>query len=211
MKIIAVAGATSKAGKTLLAEQIIRYCVAKCDSVYAVKFTTTSDLPSPCPRGAPCTVCDLSDRFRVVKDPEILNQPGKNTARFVAAGPQQVLWVISKKSYLPVAYEHLLTHIPDDALLILEGSTITSICKPDLLLYVFANHISSKRWKDSANEVLSRADFVIRNKRAKMPDHPELKIPEKSLTMDLAAQPASTVPEIRERIDQVLLSAVQTK
>jgi hypothetical protein len=147
----------------------------------------------------------------VVRDPEILNQPGKNTARFVAANPKQVLWVISKKSQLPNAYQHLLTHITEDALLILEGSTITSICKPDLLFYIFANHISSARWKESANEIIHRSDFVIRNRRAKMPDHPQLIAPPDSLTLDLAAQPATDLPQIRERIDQVLVSIAKTK
>src|SRR5947208_17038407 len=98
MKIIAVAGATSKAGKTVVAEQIIRYCADRYSPVYGVKFTTTSDIPSPCPRGAPCNVCDLSDRFRIVTDKHLIAQPGKNTARMLHAGAARVLWVISRKS-----------------------------------------------------------------------------------------------------------------
>lgn len=211
MKIIAVAGATSKAGKTLLAEQLIRYCVERFSPVYAVKFTTTSDLPSPCPRGAPCNVCDLSENFRVVRDPKVLLQPGKNTARFAAANPTEVMWVISKRSQLPHAYKHLLSHIPETALLIMEGSSIISLCKPDLLFYVFANHISSTRWKDSAKEIMARADFVLRNRKSKMPDHPQLEIPEGSLTVDLASEPATSILKIREKMDEVLVIDVETK
>ncbi len=206
MKVISVAGATSKAGKTLLAEQLIRYCVERYSPVYAVKFTTTSDLPSPCPRGAPCTVCDLSDNFRLVRDKETLLQSGKNTARFAAANSTEVLWVISKRSQLAHAYHHLLTHIPQEALLIMEGSSITSLCTPDLLFYIFANHISPARWKESANEIIQRSDLVLMNRRSKMRDHTELKIPEGCLSVDLSMQPATDISLIRDRIDMVLKS-----
>jgi hypothetical protein len=209
MKIISIAGATSKAGKTLLAEQLIRYCVGKFDPVYAVKFTTTSDLPSPCPRGAPCTVCDLSDNFRVVRDKETILQSGKNTARFAAAGPTEVVWVISKRSQLPRAYEHLQTHIPDNALVIMEGSSITSLCKPDLLFYVFANHIAPSRWKESATEIIGHSDFVVMNSKAKFPDHPDIKIPQGQLRIDLSAQAVTEIPEIRDKIN-VLLKSLQS-
>jgi hypothetical protein len=205
MRIISVAGATSKAGKTLLAEQLIRYCVERVAPVYAVKFTTTSDLPSPCPRGAPCTVCDLSGNFRIVRDPETILQPGKNTQRFaVAANPEHVLWVIAKKSYLPVAYEHLLTHIPENAVMVVEGSTVTTLCRPDLLFYVLANHISSARWKDSAREIMERADFIIVNKKKQIPDHPDVKVVQSALNLDLSENFATSVPEIRVRINQLI-------
>ena len=204
MRIIAVAGATSKAGKTLLAEQLIRYCAALYSPVYAVKFTTTSDLPSPCPRGAPCTVCDLSDAFRIVLDPEILRQKGKNTARFYDAGATEVIWVIARKSQLPTAYDHLLTHIPGNALVLMEGSTVTSMSRPDLLFYVFANHISPQRWKDSANEILSRSDFVIMNRKSKMKDDPKLEIPTNALRLDLVATPVTTQPEVQDKIKSII-------
>jgi len=206
MKIISIAGATSKAGKTLLAEHLIRYCVGKFDPVYAVKFTTTSDLPSPCPRGAPCTVCDLSDNFRLVRDKETLQQAGKNTARFAAAGPSEVIWVISKRSQLPRAYEHLQTHIPENALVIMEGSSITSLCKPDLLFYVFANHIAPARWKESATEIIRRSDFVLMNTKSKYPDHPEIKISQGQLRVDLSERAVTDIPEIRDKIDLLLKS-----
>ncbi len=206
MKFISVAGATSKAGKTLLAEQIIRYCASKYTPVYGIKFTTTSDLPSPCPRGAPCTVCDLSDNFRVVRDPEILLMPGKNTQRLAAANATEVIWVISKKSQLPHAFQHLLTHLPSDALVVMEGSSITALCKPDLLFYIFANHIAASRWKESAAEILTRSDVVILNRKKGMPDHPSIQAPKESLILDLALETATSRPEIRNKIDAVIKS-----
>jgi hypothetical protein len=208
MKVIAVAGATSKAGKTLLAEQMIRYCAAHYSPVYAVKFTTTSDLPSPCPRGAPCTVCNLSEQFRIIRDARILLMPGKNTQRLHAAGATEVIWVVAKKSQLPTAYEHLLTHLPEDSVVIMEGSTVTSLSRPDVLFYILANHISPTRWKESAAEIISRSDFVILNRKSKFPDHPQLKIEAPVLAIDLGENEATTIPEIRERLDSVLASVV---
>jgi hypothetical protein len=205
VRIISVAGATSKAGKTLLAEQMIRYCADRYRPVFAVKFSTTSDMPSPCPRGAPCTVCDLSDAFRIVRDPEILMQPGKNTQRFARAGATEVLWVIARKSQLPKAYEHLLTHLPENALAIFEGSTITEICSPDLLIYVLANHIPSARWKDSAARLLNRADVVLRNRKRGYADA-KLELPDRALSIDLQETTASQIPEIRDKIEDLIRS-----
>jgi hypothetical protein len=210
-KIISVAGATSRAGKTLLAEQLIHYCASRGVPVYAVKFTTTSDIPSPCPRGTPCTVCDLSEKFRIVRDPEILLQPGKNTQRLAAAGAAEIIWIISRKSYLPEAYGHLLTHLSADAVTVMEGSTITSFCEPDLLFYVAANHIGPSRWKDNAQEILAGADFFILNRKKRMPDHPDLKIPPNAIDLDLQEKVVTSLPEVREAIDHVLTSGKATK
>lgn len=206
MRIISVAGATSKAGKTLLCEQIIRYCAQHYHPVYGVKFTTTSDLPSPCPRGAPCTVCDLSDRFRIIRDPAVLMQPGKNTWRLANANATEVLWVVAKKSELPNAYSHLLTHIPENALLVMEGSTVTSLCKPDLLFYIFSNHMSPARWKESAEEIMGRSDFIIRNQRAGMADHPGILNPPSALALDLTETPSTNLAVIRDKIDELIRS-----
>jgi hypothetical protein len=140
----------------------------------------------------------------VVRDPDILRQKGKNTARFCDAGAREVIWVIAKKSQLPNAYRHLLTHIPVTALVIMEGSSVTSLCSPDLLFYVFANHISPQRWKDSAAEVLSRTDVVVMNRKQGMPDHPQLQIPSGAIPVNLLRTPITAIAPIRDRIDRVI-------
>jgi len=210
-KIISVAGATSRAGKTLLAEQIIQYCASRGAPVYAVKFTTTTDIPTPCPRGTPCTVCDLSEKFRIIRDPEILMQPGKNTQRLAAAGATEIIWIISRKSYLPQAYNHLLTHLSTDAVTVMEGSTVTSFCEPDLLFYVAANHISPSRWKDNAQQISASADFFVLNRKKDMANHPGLKLPPKVIDLDLQETAVTSLPQVREAIDQVLGAGKATK
>ena len=204
IKIISVAGATSRAGKTLLAEQLIRYFADQNIPVYAVKFTTTTDIPSPCPRGAPCTVCDLSDRFRIVRDPAVLMQSGKNTQRLAAAGAKEVVWIISRKSYLAEAFQHLIEHLPKNALTIMEGSTVTSICKPDLIFYVAANNIPPSRWKDNAEQILNGANFIILNKKKGTSDHPKIQIPESAISLDLQETPVTALERIRLRLDQLI-------
>jgi hypothetical protein len=203
IRIISVAGATSRAGKTLLAEQIIQYLSGHKIPVYAVKFTTTSDLPSPCPRGAPCTVCDLSDRFRIVRDPSILMQPGKNTQRLAAAGATEVVWIIARKSSLAEAYKHLLEHLPNDAITVMEGSTITTICKPDLVFYVAANHIPPAKWKDNAKEILNSADFIILNKKKGTIDHPQIQIPKSAISLNLRETSVTEIGKVRSELDRL--------
>jgi hypothetical protein len=207
IRIISVAGATSGAGKTLLAEQIIRYLSGHKVPVYAVKFTTTSDLPSPCPRGAPCTVCDLSDRFRIVRDPSILMQPGKNTQRLAAAGATEVVWIIARKSSLEEAYQHLLEHLPNNAITVMEGSTITTICKPDLVFYIAANNIPPAKWKDNAKEILNTADFVILNKKKGAIDHPQIQIPKSAISLNLKESLVTEIAKVRSKLDRLTQSA----
>jgi hypothetical protein len=211
IRIISVAGATSRAGKTLLAEQLIQYLSSRSIPVYAVKFTTTSDLPSPCPRGAPCTVCDLSDRFRIVRDPAILLQSGKNTQRLAAAGAKEVVWIIARKSNLGEAYQHLLEHLPENAITVMEGSTITSISEPDLIFYVAANHIPPTRWKENAKQILSNANFIILNKKKGMADHPQIQIPEAAISLNLQETPVTTLEQVRSRLDQLALHSKTTQ
>ncbi len=211
IRIISVAGATSRAGKTLLAEQLIQYFAARNIPVYAVKFTTTSDIPSPCPRGAPCTVCDLSDRFRIVRDPSILLQSGKNTQRLAAAGAKEVVWIISRKSNLAEAYQHLLEHLPQNAITIMEGSTITTISQPDLIFYVAANHIPPSRWKENAKQILSTANFVILNKKKGMSDHPQINIPQSAISLNLQETAVTTLEEVRSRLDELMTSTKTTQ
>jgi hypothetical protein len=208
MKIIAVAGASSKAGKTVVAEQIIHYCAARYSPVYGVKFTTTSDIPSPCPRGAPCTVCDLSDRFRIVTDGSVINQPGKNTARLLHAGANKVLWVVSRKSEIATAYKHLLTHLPEDSITVMEGSTITSLSKPDLLFYVIGRDIPASRWKENAREILRTADFAVMNSRRETTSPFPLLREEgvRWIEGNLLEKPVTADSDVQDKINELLRS-----
>ena len=84
VRIVSVSGACSRAGKTALAESLLRALPA--GRAAAVKFTTTEDVFERCPRGSACVVCDIDVPFRIVRDPAVLREPGTDTDRLAAAG-----------------------------------------------------------------------------------------------------------------------------
>ena len=57
--LLSVSGATSRAGKTAAAVTMLR----AVPGATAVKFTTTDDTFTGCPRGTPCVVCDIDVPF----------------------------------------------------------------------------------------------------------------------------------------------------
>jgi hypothetical protein len=140
-----------------------------------------------------------------------LLQSGKNTQRLSAAGAKEVVWIIARKSNLGEAYQHLLEHLPRNAIAIMEGSTITSISKPDLIFYVAANHIPPMRWKENAKQILGNANFIILNKKKGMPDHPQIQVPESAISLNLQETPVTALEEVRSRLDQLALHSKTTQ
>ena len=65
MATVVVAGSSSRAGKTALAETVLR---GLGGGASAVKFTTTEDIFEKCPRGTTCIVCDIDVPFKVIRD-----------------------------------------------------------------------------------------------------------------------------------------------
>src|SRR5260221_5786559 len=94
LKLISVAGASSRAGKTAAAVTVLRALGPGAAS--AVKFTTTDDVFERCPRGTPCVVCDIDVPFRIVEDPSVLREAGTDTDRLAEAGASRVVWCIAK-------------------------------------------------------------------------------------------------------------------
>jgi hypothetical protein len=88
----------------------------------------------------------------------------------------------------------------------MEGSTIISISCPDLIFYVFANHIAPQRWKESAQQLMERSDFVVMNQKLKIKDHPNLFRPKNVIRMDLAHEPITSLPQVRDKIEKLIRS-----
>ena len=191
MKTISVAGATSKAGKSLLAEQLIRYCAARHSPVCAVKFATKPETDTP---------------FRIITDPLILTREETSTRRFLDAGAGMALWVTSSSAAVDPAYRELMRLIPDKALVVMEGSAVTSCCNPDLLFYVFAAHIPRRNWKESAAEISARSDFIVRNVVASESQRPELMSVGCTHSVDLSRVNIVEIPEIRDRMNSLIRS-----
>jgi hypothetical protein len=173
MPTVVVAGSSSRAGKTALAETVLR---GFGNGAAAVKFTTTDDIFEKCPRGTSCIVCDIDVPFKVVRDEATLNETGTDTARLKGATHGPVLWTITRRSVAEQAWQATLrlldqarvdskAPVSDDGLVI-EGSTVASLCAPDFTFFVVHPFLSPDRWKEGTRELIGRADCVVINRQA---------------------------------------------
>ncbi len=173
MGTVVVAGSSSRAGKTALAETVLR---AFGNGAAAVKFTTTDDIFEKCPRGTSCIVCDIDVPFKVVRDEATLGETGTDTARLKNATRGPVLWTITRRSVAEQAWQATLrlvnqaradskAGVSDDGLVI-EGSTVALLCAPDFTFFVVHPFLSPERWKDGTRELIGRADCVVINRQA---------------------------------------------
>lgn len=163
MSLVSVAGATSRAGKTALAASILR--ALPKGAATAVKFTTTDDVFERCPRGTPCVVCDIDVPFRIVNDARVLREPGTDTDRLSQAGARRVVWAIARRGAVKDAWRHV-SSLLEPGLWVMEGSTITLLAKPELLLFVVHPFLDPARWKETSAQLLGTADAVVVNRPA---------------------------------------------
>src|SRR3989338_7440210 len=88
MKIIVVSGERSGIGKTHLAQELLKYL----SGWSALKVTVGRD--SGCPHERSCGVClEIKEPFYIIKEPRIINQAGKDTARLKEAGAKEGMWL----------------------------------------------------------------------------------------------------------------------
>jgi len=140
--IISITGAHSGCGKTRAAEAIIRAMDVRCG---AVKYTR-ADLYSS-----------------LVDDDSLIGQEGKDTARLRQAGAEEVLWVQSTTEDLKELTGMALDRLAGCDLIVMEGNGPARIITPDILIFVFGDdpwHV-----KESARELVSRADIIIHGER----------------------------------------------
>jgi len=161
MRIVSVSGACSRAGKTALAESLLR--ALPRGSAAAVKFTTTEDVFERCPRGSVCVVCDIDVPFRIVRDPAVLSEPGTDTYRLAKAGAHEVVWAIARASAASLAWAAVTRMLEGTPLAILEGSTVVEqgLARPDLRLFVAHRSMPPERWKPTSAALVAGADRVI--------------------------------------------------
>jgi hypothetical protein len=174
MTTVVVAGSSSRAGKTALAETLLRHLGSDAD---AVKFTTTEDVFEKCPRGTACIVCDIDVPFKIVRDEATLGEKGTDTARLQAATSGAILWTITRRSVAELAWQatqRLLDQARADGTgrgrsqggLVIEGSTIASLCGPSFTFFVVHPFLRPERWKDGTRDLIGRADCVVINRQA---------------------------------------------
>ena len=161
MRIVSVSGAGSRAGKTTVAESLLR--ALPPGSAAAVKFTITEDVFERCPRGSVCVVCGIDTPFRIVRDAAVLREPGTDTDRLAAAGAREVVWVISRASASSLAWAAVARMLEAAPLAILEGSTVVEqgLARPDLRLFVAHRSMPPDRWKPTSASLIAAADRVV--------------------------------------------------
>ncbi len=165
MVIVSVSGACSRAGKTAAAVSVLE--ALPPDSAVAVKFTTTEDVFKRCPRGTPCVVCDIDVPFRLVEDPAVLRQPGTDTDRLAAAGARRVVWAIAKRAHAEAAWAAVRGGMRGDEPVVIEGSTVVGIARPDVNVFMVHPFLAPERWKPGSEELIRSADLVVVNLHAK--------------------------------------------
>lgn len=154
-RVVAVTGAASNAGKTTAVETLIALLQKRGHRVTALKVTRTHE--GNCPRRHPtCTTCeDLTGPFELITDPGRIQTPGKDTGRYVAAGADQVLWLLSQAKDMAAGLAHTFKHVPPDHVLIGEGNSFREHVSADVTIMSLGKTV---RLKPSAEAVLHHTD-----------------------------------------------------
>jgi len=160
--LLSISGACSRSGKTAAAVSLLRALPA--GRAAAVKFTTTEDVFERCPRGTPCVVCDIDVPYRIVDDPVVLEEAGTDTARLREAGASRVVWAIARASSVVPAWAAVQRRLAGADVVIMEGSTIVTVARPDLQVFVAHPWLSPDRWKVTSAACVARADLVVVNR-----------------------------------------------
>jgi hypothetical protein len=162
MTLLSISGACSRSGKTAAAVSLLR--ALPPGRAAAVKFTTTEDVFERCPRGTTCVVCDIDVPFRIVDDPAILDEAGTDTARLRDAGASRVVWAIARESAVTAAWAAVQARLRGADVVVMEGSTIVTVARPDLQVFVAHPWLSPERWKVTSAACVARADLVVVNR-----------------------------------------------
>jgi hypothetical protein len=165
VNLISVAGASSRAGKTALAVTLLE--AFGPGRAAAVKFTCAEDVFKSCPRGTPCVVCDIEVPFRTVDDPAVLREPGTDTDRLHAAGASRVLWTIAREASVRPAWAAAAARLRGEDLVVMEGSRIVRVARPNVTVFVAHPFLSPERWKPTSPDLIAEADLVVVNRPAR--------------------------------------------
>lgn len=163
--VIAVAGVTSGAGKTSMAEAVTSI-LSKRYPTAAAKITVTHG-EGGCPHGGKgCNVCgSLGNDYQIITRPSIIRQPGTDTARLAEAGASPVLWTITREMFIRDAWQEMQSLMKSARCAVIESNTLALTIKPALTLMVVDPTRSRRLWKPSAERLIASADLLIFNDR----------------------------------------------
>lgn len=162
---VVVAGCSSGAGKTSVAETVTEILSRVCQTG-AAKITVTHG-DRGCPHGGKgCNVCSsLGGDFQVIVKDSVILQPGTDTARLVAAGGNPVVWAIARDIAIESAWREMKTHLKSADCVVIESNSLAEHIVPTMTLMVLDPSVSRKIWKPSAERLIASADWVVFNDR----------------------------------------------
>ncbi|MBV9211088.1 MAG: hypothetical protein JOZ52_10690 [Acidobacteria bacterium] len=165
LSAIVVAGVSSGAGKTSVAETLTGVLSKMCRTA-AAKITVTHG-ERGCPHGGKgCNVCSsLGGDFQLIDREAIITQQGTDTARLRAAGASPVVWAITKDVAIQAAWAKMRGMLSGAACAVIESTTLTEHIRPALTFMIVDPTVSRKIWKPSAERLIASADYLILNHR----------------------------------------------
>jgi hypothetical protein len=165
LRTIVVAGVSSGAGKTSVAEAVTGI-LSRQRRTAAAKITVTHG-ERGCPHGGKgCNVCSsLGGDFQIINRESIITQPGTDTARLQAAGASPVVWAITRDVAIKEAWLEMRGILSEAACAVIESNTLTEHIRPTLTLMIVDPTVSRKIWKPSAERLIASADCLIFNHR----------------------------------------------
>lgn len=179
--IIGIGGVKSSSGKTTVASAILKLLTDKG----FLSVPGQEDKSSHQPDSSNHLISNLKSKKRwgaikytnsefyssIVDAPEILNESGKDTQRFIEAGAEEVLWVQSPSSdmheVMPIAIDRLY-HLEG---ILIEGNSAIELAKPDIIVLVSIG--GSTEIKPSAWKILANANIIIMSDNSPLIDFPD--------------------------------------
>ncbi|MDP1854138.1 MAG: hypothetical protein Q8L26_08080 [Candidatus Omnitrophota bacterium] len=133
MRTIVVSGEKSGIGKTYLAEHLLN----NLRGWSALKVTVKKN--GVCQSVKNCGLCqEIKKPFDIIKDKNIINQPGKDTARLKVAGANEVIWLKATTGGLKSGLEKALAEFSKCPGIVIEGTSVLKFLKPYLNLHVYS-------------------------------------------------------------------------
>ena len=164
MKIISITGTASGAGKTTVAQFLLRHF----GDLSALKITTKHE--GNCPRHTDCDVCEtMTLPYKITVDPIQIEQEGKDTSLFKNAGAQKVVWLQTHADHLEKGIEEALTYFNKSDSVLVEGNSFLHTHNADLCILVTTPR--EAKIKRSTRQIIPKIDLAVINKYAD--DHTE--------------------------------------
>ena len=196
--IIGIGGSHSGAGKTTVAETLLKHFNEEHSAFSIQRSAKNSELS----RGwGAIKYTKTAIYASIIDDLETLTQESKDTARLINAGAEKVLWVQSPSEELKEVLSMAVDRLSHLRGIIVEGNSAIEFLKPDIIIFVSGRHGGAL--KKSAERVLEMADIILYQ------DEPSIKLSAKAKRFKVVFTPMSGFDECLDYVKKLLLRNTQ--